>query len=230
MFVYPFFEGHGSWQHVQLVWDRWQSLNAATLAFLASLVAFNITRYNEKHQREREFVAAKAFLPSTFSGLMGYFDHSASIYTELWESNGRANTTLIQPELPEDCRDVFSNCIRHADATVGTYLSNILSRLQVHEARLQQIVAGSANGRDRVIDRLSLISYMYRLGELYALIGKQFDFARGEKPFEETSLTWENFRNAYSILGIHVGEIWVNDVNLEAFTRRAIERAGRGGL
>lgn len=130
MFVFPWITGGCSWEHVQAVWDRWQSLNAGALAFIASLVAFNISRFNESRQRERDFVAAKAFLPSTLSGLMEYFTRCASIYETLWASEAAAPVAFTPPDLPAGYREVFSNCIRHADPTVGSYLSDILVRLQ----------------------------------------------------------------------------------------------------
>lgn len=116
MFIYPWIDGGGSWTHVQAVWDGWQTLNAGALAFLASLIAFNIAKFNENVQREREFVAAKSFLPSTLSTLMEYCSQSARALQALWEANGQPQASpLNQPNLPAGYQEVFSNCIRHAD-------------------------------------------------------------------------------------------------------------------
>ncbi|MHB1174483.1 MAG: hypothetical protein ACYCZJ_05110 [Sulfuriferula sp.] len=226
MFAYPWISGSGSWQHVQAVWDRWQSLNAAAIAFVASLVAFNISKFNESRQRERDFVAAKAFLPSTFSGLMEYCSRSARIYSALWERDGKTPLVFEHPDLPQGYREVFSNCIRHADPSVGSYLSNILVRLQVHDARLRDAIGETTKGLDRVVGKHTLIAYVLRLGELYALMGNLFGFARGEESFQAKSLTWEDFRNAYSILDLEVDEFVIDEsMNLQAFTKRWIERA-----
>ena len=225
MFIFPWLAGKGSWEYVQAVWDRWQSLNTGALAFLASLIAFNISRFNENRQREREFVAAKAFLPSTLSGLMEYFSQCANLYGTLWQSNGAASIPIQHPRLPADYREVFSNCVRHADAAVGSYLSNILVQLQVQEARLREVVANSIADPSHAVDRHTLIVYVFRLGELYALVGNLFGFARGEEPFEDRSLTWENFRNAYGILDLDVDEIFIDEtMNLQAFTKRRLDR------
>lgn len=225
MFLYPWFDGLGDWGHVQNVWDRWQTFNAGALAFVASLVAFNIARFNENLQREREFVASKAFLPSTLSGLMEYCSRSATIYIELWNLNGQMPAHIEYPSLPPDYREVFSNCVRHADSGVGSYLSGILVRLQVHDARLRDVVSQINEASDPV-DRHTLIAYMYRLGELYALIGNLFGFARGEQPFEDRNLSWEDFRNAYGVLDIDIEDIFISEVmNLQAFTMRALKRS-----
>ena len=70
MLLYPWIDGNFYWSHVQDIWDRWQSLNVGVLAFISSIIAFNISRFNANKQREREFTAAKAFLPMTL-GLYG---------------------------------------------------------------------------------------------------------------------------------------------------------------
>jgi hypothetical protein len=229
MFVVPWFNGSGSWAHVQAVWDRWQTLNAGALAFLASLIAFNIAKFNENVQREREFVAAKSFLPSTLSSLMEYCSRSASVLEALWEANGQPPATpLGPPDFPAGYREVFSNCIRHADPQVGSYLSNILVRLQVHDARLRYAVA-NGGAHARVTDRYALISYFYGVGELYVLTGNLFGFARGEEPFKSKNLKWEDFRNAFSLLHLEVDDIFIDDqMNLQEFTQRRLARAGNG--
>lgn len=225
MFLHPWVAGNGSWEYVQAVWDRWQSLNTGALAFVASLLAFNISRFNEHRQRERDFVAAKAFLPSTLSGLMEYCSRCARIYDAIWNSTVPTMAPVEVPVPPNDYREVFSNCIRHADPAVGSCLSNILVQLQVHEARLLDAVVLSTREHDRGVDRHTLIVYVFRLGELYSLIGNLFGFARGEEAFRSKSLTWDDLRSAYSILDFDIEEMHIDDVmNLEAFTKRRLER------
>ena len=79
MIVWPWIAGRGNWGHVQDVWDRWQSLNVGLMAFIASVAAFNIARYNADRQRARDFLAAKASLPATLSSLNSYFNASARL-------------------------------------------------------------------------------------------------------------------------------------------------------
>lgn len=225
MFAYPWLGGSWSWKHVQEVWDRWQTFNAGALAFAASLVAFNISRFNENRQRERDFIAAKAFLPSTLSGLMEYCTQSARIYGAMWESVGAAVVVHEHPDFPKNYREVFSNCIRHADPAVGSYLSNILVRLQVHDARLRDAIAKTPRVHERVVDRPNLISYLMRLGELHSLIGNLFSFARGEDIFQEKPLTWSDFRTAYAIMELKTHHFYIDETtNLQALTNQWIER------
>jgi hypothetical protein len=226
MFVLPWLAGSGNWGYVQAVWDRWQSLNAAALAFLASLIAFNISRFNENRQRERNFIAAKAFLPSTLSELCQYCERCAVVLRKLWEDNGTAPSDVECPELPINHKENFSNCITYADPEVGDYLSNILILLQVHEARLRGAVTPSLRMRRRITIRENLVVYAYRLAEIQALVDNLFAFARSEEPYQSKNLAWEDFHKSYSTLGFGLGNLYVNEsMNLEAFTKLQLNRS-----
>lgn len=140
MFVYPWFASDWTWTSVESVWDRWQSLNVGMLAFVSSIAAFNIGRYNAEKQREREFMAYKAFLPDALSGLTSYLVDSANLLREGWEATQGHSFHTALPIPPPDFKEVFRDCIRHADREVGEYLARILKRLQVHAARLASYI------------------------------------------------------------------------------------------
>ncbi len=224
--IYPWISGEGVWAHVHKVWADWQSLNVGVLAFLSSVIAFNISRFNANKQREREFIAARAFLPEALSELIQYFKQSALVLIEAWEwaetPEGRSGTPLaaVFPELPEGYKETFSRCIEAAEADVGDYLAYILMRLQVHHARLGTLRDSSEPGSRTILVRENIKSYLYRLGELQALINKLFGFARGLEPFDGSDLVWEDFRNAYANL-----DVWTSDIgDLVGFTERALAR------
>ena len=223
--VFPWFKYGANWADVQEVWDRWQTLNAGALAFLASVVAFNIARSNSEDQRERDFSAAKAFLPATLSGLMGYCAECARIYEALWEAEGQRRTPMPYVSPPEAHQEVFSNCIRHATPEVGAYLVRILVLLQVQDARLRDAVRHEPGGNQRVVDRYTLLAYVLKLGELYALLGGLFGFARSEESFRSQELTWSELQSAFRIMDLEIDDLYIDDkMNLEAFTIRWLER------
>ena len=218
MFIYPFYELNWNWGYVLSVWDRWQGLNVGMLAFVSSIVAFNISRFNAKKQQERNFLAAKAFLPAALSELLEYFRLGAPALLRGWEGN-QEDYAGEKPKLPENYKEVFRECIRYAKPDVGDYLATILVRLQVHDSRLNQFMENFH------LDKISLISYLYRLGELQALVNNLFGFARGEDKNLNPSLVWEDFHNAYMNLNFDIAEIYVDeDWNLEAFTKRRLSR------
>ena len=140
MFIFPWIDGRGEWAHVQDVWNRWQGLNVGMLAFISSITAFNISRFNAEKQREREFLASKAFLPAALSELVSYFNESASVFIAGWKLAPGQQPSIVPPILPGEYKVVFENCIRHAEPKVGEYLSKILVKLQVHDARVRDFI------------------------------------------------------------------------------------------
>lgn len=207
------------------MWERWQSLNVGMLAFTSSVIALNISRYNSNKQREREFVAAKAYLPATLSELCEYYRSSAEVFDKAWNTPQGKEIDVAAPNLPGDYRDIFSECIKHSEPEVADHLASILVKLQVHDARLRGLMRD--HNSDGVVspDKHNLISYLYRLGELQAIVNKLFGFARSTEAFDSGPLEWEDYRNAYGNFDIHLEDFYIDDLmNLEAFTRRAISR------
>lgn len=230
MMVYPWIHGGWSWSHVQVVWDRWQALNVGVLAFMSSLIAFNIAGYNASRQREREFVAARAFLPSALSELVPYFKESARVFKRFWDTepdlaDDQELPELQTPRLPDAYKGVFADCIRHASPEVGEYLSRMLVGLQIHNARLQGLLHPDEEIDVHVVSKHSLLTCLYRLAELQALVAQLFEFARGESVFTSRKLEWEDFRNAFGNLNIRPDQFVIDDqLNLTAFTQRQISK------
>lgn len=181
------------------------------------------TAESEERHRAKSFIAARAFLPSTLSELADYCRLSAAFLNERWKSHERTGPLLISvPDLPPSYREVFSECIRHSELEVERHLSKILVCLQVHDARLRSL-------RGTPSDDYALIAYLHCLGELHALITWTFEFSRGEADFRRARLQWDEFHTAYRLLGLRVERFVISDdLSLEIFTRRAIERKSVG--
>lgn len=228
MLIEPWFVSDGnSWDYVQEVWDRWQTFNAAVIAFVSSLIAFNISRFNEHKQREREFVAAKALLPQTLSELTRYFKDSSIFLKDVWDQlatnpNARPTVQIALPALPETYQSVISGCIKHAEPDVGQYLAEVLKDLQIHNARLSDMhVNLSYPHATMLVIPHNVMSYLYSLGKLQAMVNRLFGFARNSEPFKDDALTYEDFRSAYS----GTFGLWPEDIDdLVGFTQRAISR------
>lgn len=227
MLIAPWIVAGGDWGYVQSVWDRWQSLNVGMLAFTSSIVAFNISRYNENKQRERKFIAARALLPEALSALTGYFRSSASILKEAWQrykvDNAHSEVTPLPtptPDLPAGYKETFSRCIESAEPDVGYRLAYMLMCLQVHHSRLQELTNSFRVDGRLFIGPGNIMSYLYRLSELQALTNRLFPFARDLEKFDSGDLVWEDFNNAYKNLDILVDEF----DDLTGFTQRTIAR------
>lgn len=227
MLVFPFIREGGDWVRVQSIWDRWQALNVGMLAFLSSVIAFNISKFNADRQREREFIAARAFLPHALSELTDYFRSSALVLIESWrrledQLNGRRKPLeSVVPNLPEQYKEIFSNCIKYAEPDVGEYLAKILVRLQIHHSRLKGFAELFGTNSSMLPLRANAVTYLIGLGELQALVNNLYEFARGTSKFEEKSLTWDDYRSAYAGLDVEADEIR----DLVEWTRNSINRA-----
>ena len=223
MLINPFVIG--DWDYVLKVWSSWQSLNVGILAFISSLIAFSISKYNSEKKRSREFVAAKAFLPEALSELCRYFKESAVLYVEAYirasdkEDSCKTSLNIALPNLPADYRDVFSKCISTAKPDVGEHLAYILSRLQVHNARLKISHIEFKPESSMVKIPSGIMANIYHLGELQALVNKTYTFARSTGVIDFSSVTLSEFINAYRCLDIEIEEI--NE--LYEFTKRACE-------
>ena len=226
MHIAPWVQGDFDWKYVQNVWERWQSLNVGLLAFTSSIVALNISKFNANKQRERQFVAARAFLPHALSELTSYFKSSAVVLSECWkksDTGGERPTTQLAsafPDLPESYKDTFSHCIEFAEPEVRDYLTYILMQLQIHHSRLSELRDSFTENSRNIVVRKSIKSYLYRLAELQALINRIFNYARGIENFDGSNLRLDDYRNSYAKLDLRVTDF----DDLKEFTEREIAK------
>ena len=207
MVVWPLAASGGDWAYVQEVWDRWQALNVGVFALISSVVAFYATRYSTEKQREREFMASKAFLPAALSELTQYFKECAKVLKACWDKYPHAPQDLYVPSLPTGYEKIFGDCIKHADPRVGDYLSQVLRWLQVHDARIRGYVATCYEGSGEITVKENIISFLYRLAQLQAWVNKLFPFARNMAELDDTPLVWPDYENAYGNLDIWPREL-----------------------
>jgi hypothetical protein len=226
MLIYPWLESKGDWHDVQDVWDRWQPLNVGVLALISSIIGFYISRYSQNKKRERDFVAARAFLPLALSDLTGYCSSCSALLREAYaaleiQDGQRLSLKSELKEIPESLKDTFSRCISVADPDVGEHLAKILWKLQINNSRMKQLKTQSSPEAGQIFFKSTLASYLFSLGELQALTNKTFNFARAIEPFDGSSLTWDDYQNAFSNLDIDLDEV----DGLEKLTRGVIARA-----
>ena len=226
MFVHPWIYSDGEWSSVQAVWHRWQALNVGVLAFVSSLIAFNISLYIAEKQRQRDFQASKAFLPDALSQITTYLKSSAKFLVSEWSDSPKVPVTDQLPKLSRDYKRVFQDCIRHAEPQVGDCLARVLMRLQVHTSRLNDYREQKNSANWIGPSKLTTITYLYRVGELQAWVNRLFPFARSLEALDDSPLQWADFKQAYANLDLWPDDIWINDRDtLEGFTKRAIRRA-----
>jgi hypothetical protein len=223
MFVYPFFIG--GWDHAQKIWHSWQSLNVGFLAFISSLIAFYISRYNAEKQREREFVAAKAFLPNALSELTEHLRCWAKMLCEAWsltKNADRSSRDTLKTEIPilqDSINEVFKECIRHGSPDISEHIANILKDLQVNNARLKDLSTDFTNN-NRLIRIENIKEYMFCLARIQALVNATFYFARDEEKFVRSEVGIKEMETAY--LNLNINKAFIHDLN--RYTKNRLER------
>lgn len=207
MFVTPWF--NGDWIHVQKTWNSWQGLNVGMLAFTSSIIALNISKYSANKQRDREFVAAKAFLPEALSELILYFRFCSRLLVEAWprvQGEGNQLKTPLEntpPDTPTDYKEIFSNCIKYAEPDVGDRLAFILMRLQIQKARITGFSEMFTPDSETIPTLGNALNYLYDLALLHALVSKLYPFARGMDKFDPSMPTYDEIVNAYQNFDMH---------------------------
>ncbi|MCG3844687.1 hypothetical protein I3262_05160 [Photobacterium damselae] len=221
MVIYPLTQG--DWKHVHAVWYTWQSLNTGILAFIASIFALNAVRYTEEKRRQRNFIAARAFLPQALSELSTYFEESSKFVNEAWErakdKSDHCKTPLKEkdcPELPVGYQQVFKDCISEASPEVAEHLAYILVRLQIHHSRMKSLVKSFSADSHTIQAPSNLIAQVFALAELQGLVNQLFKFSRGTAPFDNKPLSVDNFYSCYDNWGVDIDE----SDDLKDFTER----------
>ncbi|WP_018150739.1 hypothetical protein [Leeia oryzae] len=228
MLIYPFL--NGGWKNTHAVWLAWQSLNVGVLAFSASVIAFNISKYRTDQQRKCEFIAARSFLPHALSELTDYLNNCSTLLRQAytfaqhhqWPAGSQPPIHSLQ--LPSDYAKIFEKCISLSDSPIAERLSHILMKLQINQARLSELAMNFAVAGYIAPSRANLVAYIFRVGELQCLINAIFPYSRGEEDLANKPLDWKAFKDAYGTL-----DFWIDEYeDLQGFTMRALSRS-KGG-
>ncbi|HHG3482287.1 TPA: hypothetical protein ACPVZL_003535 [Vibrio parahaemolyticus] len=182
MILKPWFDGGGNWSYVQEVWSHWQTLNAAMIAFTASLLAVYAAKYHEEQNRESQLLAARALLPQTLSDLTKYTTEMASFYTESIEFwKGMPKRTGKKPVPPKldlaNTTAIFTKCMENADIDVVLVMAKILSKTQYLSARVENEYENKQSSR-RPSWREDAEYQLVELGVLQAKVNRMFDYGR----------------------------------------------------
>ena len=215
MVIYPVV--HGDWEYVLSVWYRWQGLNVGVLAFTSSIIFFYAAKFNSKKQREREFIAAKAFLPQAVNELISFHVQSIEMYKKVWAGV----LHIPRPIQPTKYRDVFRNCIRHSDNRVGDILTDVLVSLQV-QMSISDMVANNLDRYDD-IDKSSVVYYIFDSVRLLIVLDKVFNFTNKDIGCIPLDLSSSDFEAMYRELEINPSEyIADNGEDLNFLTSRYV--------
>lgn len=127
--------------------------------------------------------------------------------------------------LPDSYMEVFRRCIKYANQEVSLYLSELITKLQIHNARINDLVSNFHEDSGRIYFTSSFLDDFLYLGTILVLINKQYKFARGMSDFDNSPIIWDEYRNAYFVMNI-----WIEDVvdkkgvSLEEYTKKRLKK------
>jgi len=201
MFIYPWHNGGWAWKHVHSVWAYWQTLNVGILAFSASVAALSLAVVEARERRLRELAASRALLPDSLSELSQYLKLSSEFWKEAYRAIGDRYIDRPQrpspPRLPEGYKLAFTRCIEVADPIDANTLTYIVVRLQINQARMRGVSDDIEGGTIMIAG--TMISYLYCLGEIMALVNATYGYARSEEDHIPAALEWSDYRNWYCL-------------------------------
>lgn len=227
MLVYPWIHG-GGWLYVQGVWARWEPFNAAMLAFISSVLALSISRIKDERQRERNFLAARAFLAESLSDITKHLMSCARTLDSWWTAP--AHTLLVyQPYVSTSYKTVFQNCILYAEPRIAGHLSNILSWLQIFDSRMSEFVSKNPSGSLGTLRRVELFEHFLLLGILQAYINKLFSLSRGFN-FHDSFISLDDLYTAFFSLKIFPENIYIEDSFISGVALKFEDHIRKAGL
>lgn len=189
------------------MWNTWQTLNAAMIALLASIIALAAAMYSEHQKRERELLAAKALLPEALTQLIYFCKHSADLLKKAYinininEPNSDRCLLYINGDfyqIPEWVGSAFQGCIVAADKPDAIYMADILAELQIIRARLVDIHDDNNRDQELLVMPDDIIAHIRKLGYFAARVTALFSYARDGEPILKEEISNEIINNGLS--------------------------------
>ena len=228
MVVIPTFQHSGSWERIQAVWDRWQTLNAAMIALAASLIALYATKFNERESMRRKFLASTVLLPHALSELTDYLTKSAELYIQAAcciKNRTEDQPQLLTKELPtisDTYKVTFSQCIEYGDSHLAQLLGTVLTDLQVQQARMKNLKdALSVPYHITHFSQRNIIADAFLIGHIKVLVDRIFPIARRSGPLKVSPLLRSEYETAFRLLSLDIQLGMVDE--LMAFTDRHLD-------
>ncbi|MFL1916941.1 hypothetical protein ACJW8B_16320 [Plesiomonas shigelloides] len=200
MLIYPWFSG--GWYNVQKTWAYWQSLNAAVIAFISSLIILYAARYQVIEQRKRDFQAAKSFLPHVLNDMSEHIDICAGIFKE--EYKGGNKNVLADggsPILTMESLKALSECIKYSDDTLAAFLTKLLCIMQINNSRINSLCKRKAG-----MNRQFLLSSLNYLCLIKSMVDKLYEYTRDDVKSLNADITEDEMYNSLLALGIIVND------------------------
>jgi|GEM_PF-3835534 len=192
------------------VWLRgfedWQTLVAGLIAIVAAIVGgryinkqIQQTEETERERRNREFEAARAMMPIYLDALIEYIETCGKRLKslEMMASVGERQTPAFPP-LPMDVATFFRDLILRSPADLRIPVIEILSELQVFNARLSSFAYRLSRGTSTN----AIEDYVVQAADLYGRCIALLPFARNKSnDIPNAAMARSHYMTALSIMG-----------------------------
>lgn len=149
--------------------------------------------------------ASRATLPLVLSRICRYAtDHGTRLYTTLGRCRGGALPESVElgefSYPPEGSISALKEFIQFSESADRKFVADLLSDIQVQNARIEGMISDRARGRLVIADNLE--DYIFDATEIYGRASALFDYARGEKDVLPSILYAEDIFPALGAFGI----------------------------
>ncbi|NQZ94498.1 MAG: hypothetical protein HRT97_19485 [Moritella sp.] len=213
----------GGFDNLMKTWREWQTFNAGMIAIFAAIISAYIalhldksarqreavkiseSRQNERQklraekqardeQREREFIAARPFLPASLTLIHEYVELISKDLLRLYavikaddENDLRRYVADIKfKNMPSGYQGVFKECITLSTPDVSKHLAYILVHLQVFSSRVESLDPQHLDKRNLGEMLVDSIRFLFKIDSM-------FDFAREGLPIKDIHRTVDNY-------------------------------------
>lgn len=196
--LYPYLCSGADWSAVQGVWHRWQGWNVGVMALLASGIALWATKVHERREAAACYHAALLPLPQHLDALTIFCRNTIQWLAEAADANasGRGRVPAgPAPTVPPQT-GAFLDCVRYAPRGQRKSINRIFAGLQVHSARLRDILDRGDMDQDFAIREMANVSVVQ------AHVDRLFPHVRDAMKFNTSALTEKECFSVIRLAGI----------------------------
>lgn len=214
--LWPLVEHDFNLSAVQAVWARWQAWNTGVIALLAALIALAVAQLRDERERQRSFNAAKAMLPDHLSSLLSYLEATQGYLTTAYaKASGETEAVPTAPVRPNGYEQWISDAIRWGDPAFVSYVSQIISNLQIYRSCISEVSAllSEPGLEHKSGDNSNIREYIVQGAILYTQIGHLLAYARDDDKLPD-EITHEDLQSALRLCKIYFADNFGIDQSL----------------
>jgi hypothetical protein len=212
MVIAPLLQG---WESAFVTWKNWQTLNAAVIAFIATLLIIHSTRISEQKKAIKRRHSAKAFMSGALAEMCTYVEDLIKLLDDIHQGKQDLEMTL-KPKISESALKRIEKFIEESsnqDQMLVEHLVIVINSIQVFDSRITSYLVTTviSNKKDRAFYQINQCTL------LHALISGMFDFTRDiTNTYDTNHLNSERFK-------IDECPLYMTDPEIEKYKKSKIE-------